>query len=61
MIPAIKKKGCPKIKEEKQNQEREGKKKQTEKEKGKSRRITLSSKLSPTNVKINEKKTQAQN
>jgi hypothetical protein len=27
MIPAIKKKGCPKIKEEKQNQEREGKKK----------------------------------
>jgi hypothetical protein len=57
MIPAIKKKVCQKIKEEKQNQEREGKKKQTEKEKGKSKRITLSSKLSPTNVKINEKKT----
>lgn len=57
MIPIIKKKGCQKIKEEKQNKKREEKKKQTEKEKGKSRRITLSSKLSPTNVKINEEKT----
>jgi hypothetical protein len=27
MIPIIKKKGCPKIKKEKQNQEKEGKKK----------------------------------
>jgi len=47
----------PKDQRRKAKSRKRRKKKQTEKKKGKSKRITLSSKLSPTNVKINEKKT----